>query len=145
MLSKLNESQKKYLPFECFTKGHYLSLEKMKFIRAEFRKMKASDPMNIIFGEFCSKYENRIMIDVNENSPSLITYGQALKILNESDNVVIKTIKSDIDGNENSKIEKTLKVRNDKWPLIVHVKKNNVDSAVVWNTMFNGGRIVIDN
>lgn len=143
MFSKLKESHQN-LPFDCFTKNHYLSKEYMKFIRASFLKLKSSKNLNEIFDGFTSKYENRILIDKNENSPALITYKDAKNNLNESDNVVLKTIKKDIEENEIELIRKVFKVVTNDWPLIVHVKKNQLDSSIIWNTMYNGGRLVLD-
>lgn len=132
------------IPLECFDEDHYLSKEFMLFSRIEASNSKKTKSLSKIFETFCTFYENRILIDKNENCSKLITYKDAADQLLSSENKIIQKIKKDIDANDEELINSLFDEITDTWPNIIHVKKDKYDSLVIWNTMYNGGRLVID-
>lgn len=145
-LKVMAKSHKKWkIPFECFTNNHYLSKENMKFLRTELNTLRSSKSLSEIFEKIHFLYGNRILIGRNENCDKIVTYNEAHDHLADSGNKIIQMIKNDIDQNDQEIIHKLFLNKIDDWPVIVHVKKDEIESVVVWNTMYNGGRLIIDN
>lgn len=144
-LREMSDAHKNWkLPFECFSKSHHLSKEFKKFLVTDLNKLRrSSDSLSVIFNAICEKYQNRILLGDSDDS-NVVTYGQAIEKINGSDNELFLRIKSDIDKNDAEIMKKAFEVRIDDWPIVVKMEKGNLDSFAIWSTLYNGGRIMIE-